>query len=119
MTSTYQLGPYEDERFVASHIDELVQSTVEDVMSRMKDLDYNTICTTLTETVRQAVVDRGNIPRHKIAVQSFVYENIGQSALVCSKSLWDSSVDNYSSYVWKHPENGLTVCVLLFCVYKE
>jgi hypothetical protein len=119
MASTYQLGPYDDERFVASHIDELVKSTVDLIMSKIKDDDYNSICSSVTEAVRQAVVDHGNIPRHKIAVQSFAYENVGQSALICSKSLWDSSVDNYSSYVWKHPESGLIVCVLLFCLYKE
>ena len=119
MSWTYQLGPLDSERFRASHVDAIVATTVESVACSRTDLTGLDLSREITERVKAAVVEQGNVPRHRIAVQCVVSRDEGQSVQVASKSLWDSSTDNYSSFTHKRDSDGTVISVFIFCVYKE
>jgi hypothetical protein len=117
--ATYQLGPFEDEKFVPSRVDEIVKRTVDAFASNMVNVtNLKDVSDEVAVKVKTAVVAEGKMPRHRISVQSFVTRDEGQPLFVGSKALWDSNVDNYSSYVHK-TKDGYVICVIVFCVYKE
>ena len=118
---TYQLEPYVEERFIPSHVDNIVKTVVDEIASELEnnsEADLDQVCHDLTEKAKMAVVMQGNLPRHRIAVQSFVSRDEGQSLFVASKSLWDASVDNYTC-VTRTLTNKIVLTVIVFCVYKE
>ena len=117
MTSTYQLGPLENERFIPSEIDGILKSSVEEFFANHTQTDFTATAKALTEYVKQQVKSKGNIPRHKIIVQTFANQDVGQSMRVASKSLWDKASDNYSSYTYQ--KNEFIYTVLLFALYQE
>jgi hypothetical protein len=122
MTSTtYQLQPLDSERIVPSHIDKVVSQTVEDLITELKaeEVDPETVCRTVTDKVKMALVTEGNIPRHRVAVQTFFTRDDGQPLFIASKCLWDASTDNYTSYTTRALKSKIVLTVVTFCVYKE
>lgn len=114
---THQLGPLDDERFVPSKIDDIVKSSVETFFSNTTLTDLKETCSALTEYVKEQVKLKGSIFRHKIIVQTFSAQDVGQSMRVASKSLWDKDTDNYSSFTFRR--NDIIYTVLLFALYQE
>jgi hypothetical protein len=117
MTNTYQLGPAPNEQFVPSKIDNIVKSAVDSNLTSFTDA--NQFSQFLSEKVRDAVMAEGGIPRHRIIAHTVVAERGGQPLLVASKSLWDNTTDNYSSYRTKSLCGKFEICATVFCVYKE
>ncbi len=117
---TYQVGPYEDERFVASRIDGIVAETVNQLMENLclDSVTFEEISRTISEGVKMSIVEHGRMPRHKVTVQSVVARQEGQGMLICSKSRWNAETDNYSNYTWRGPD-GLVVTVMVFCLYTD
>jgi hypothetical protein len=117
--STYQLGPFENERFIPSKIDGILKRTVDGFFSKMDPsiTKLEPQLNALADRVKSVVKTEGSIPRHKISVQCYAVQNLGQSVCLSSKSLWDSSVDNYSSYTYEFKDFFITVIILAF--YQE
>lgn len=114
---THQLGPLDNERFVPYKIDDIVKSSVETFFSNTTLTDMKETSAALTEYVKEQVKLKGSIPRHKIIVQTFTAQDVGQSMRVASKSLWDKDTDNYSSFTFRR--NDIIYTVLLFALYQE
>ena len=119
-SQTYQLGPYEDERFVASRVDGIVAETVNEIMENLPldSLTCEEISRAISEGVKTSMVEKGQMPRHKVTVQSVAARQEGQGMLICSKSRWNGETDNYSNYTWRGV-GGLVVTVMVFCLYTD
>ena len=71
---------------------------------------------TLSKGVLEAV-KKLNIPAYKLAVQSVIGEMNGQGIRVCSKSLWDSQNDNFTTYEYKNEK--IFCAIMVFGYYFE
>ena len=92
---SYKLEPENPFRVVE------IRSIIEDVLTDWLK-GTNAIATDLTksaallsEIVKDSIKTKATIDRHKLIVQSYLYESVGQSVRICSKCLWDGNYDNY------------------------
>lgn len=58
-----------------------------------------------------------NFPRYKIVVQSVVGQQKSQGVRVASRCLWDTEVDNFSTYTYT--TDTLWATVMCFGLYTD
>lgn len=119
MVNSYQIGPYKDEVFVPSLVDTLVQQSV-NYFARTVDIpsSINDACTLLSERVRDNLVEKSGMKRHKILVHSVIFKDNGQCVRIASKCLSDKVNDNYSVFTMKS-DSGYILSVTVFAFYQE
>uniref|UniRef100_A0A7S1A2R8 Uncharacterized protein n=1 Tax=Noctiluca scintillans TaxID=2966 RepID=A0A7S1A2R8_NOCSC len=116
--NTYIMEPKDEEKFMPSK----VAATIERVMNEyLRDKEYAVedakIWTLELSNDIKAAVKELPIPRYKIIVQVVISEQASQGIRIASKSLWDTTADNWASYTF---ENQTIMAVgLVFGSYYE
>ena len=121
MQNTYQLGPYKDEVFVPSVVDKIVEETVNEFCSTVDLTSPENIkdaCNAVSEKVRENVIEKSGMKRHKIIVNTVIVKDAGQSVRIASKFLADKLNDNLSSFTAK-TDSGYIVSTTVFALYHE
>ena len=119
MVNTYQLGPNPGEMFVPSVVDKIVRDVVTDFVRNLDlSTDLKEACTLLSDKVRNTVVEKSSMKRHKIISHCLIFKDDGQTVRVASKCLADKANDNYSSFTMK-TDSGFVVCATVFAFYRE
>jgi hypothetical protein len=120
-SATYKLEP--ENPFRVSEIRSIVEHVVDEWCSRGCGEDITKEASMVSELVKDGVKNRSSLDRHKIVVQTYLYEYVGQSIRICSKCLWDGNFDNYVTVerdVWPACEDRrFTIVVIVFGLFFE
>jgi hypothetical protein len=97
LQNTYKLRPEDDEKFNSSRVSKVLHGILE---SFLDNEDYETKkCTalskSLTDVVKSRVKDM-NFPRYKFVCHILIGENSNQGIHAVSRSVWDTSTDNFA-----------------------
>jgi len=120
--TTYKMEP--EIPFRPSVVRASVASAIDDwLKTSVICADVTMSASEIAEIVKNAVKNNCGIDRHKLVVQTYMYEDIGQAIRICSKCLWDGNFDNYvcverSVMVGENKER-LMLVVIVFGLFFE
>ena len=118
LENTYRLGPSEKEKFNVSRVQRLVSDIL---FNHLENVKYDPIrCKDLSlqlsdeiKTRLKSIVNK----RYKLVVNLTIGQNLGNSIIVASRSLWNTDTDNGCTVQYKN--NSLYAIATIFAAYYD
>ena len=116
--NTYRTEPGDGQHFSATRVEEVLKSTLENRLERVKySADTVRLLTTEITADIKSKVKAMEFPRFKIVCNVIITENKRQGLEIASRCVWNDGTDNFASYTYKNA--SLIAVANVYGVYYE
>merc|ERR1711957_117744 len=117
--NTYIMAPKDEEVFQPSKVTAVIERVMKAYFADKEEYvseEAKGWTLDVSNDIKTAVKEL-NIPRYKIIVQVVIGEQASQGVRVASKSLWDTTSDNWASFTFQN--NAVFAVGMVFGCYYE
>lgn len=118
----HPLHPSEGDTFKASEVRACIQEVIDKKLIDKREFDpykevWRSWATEWADEIKEHVMKTCSLPRYKLISKVLLAKNTGHALQMASKSLCDSSTDDFASYEFETP--GFTGSALVYGLYFE